>query len=421
MYTSQIEAMGNLFVNHNWNEVLSTEIPDTKIEYFYDTVFHILDTIAPMKEIKIARDEPPWMNGSIKTEIRKRNREYEKFKKSNKWRVLNKKCKQLIKTAKNNFSKNFVSNLRQSDPKTWMKNMKNLGQSTFEENTHWQFVDEEKDDLTLTNEIAEYFADISKNFVPVDETLLPIIPLGLEFISDVNCLPTEYEIYHLLKNSKKTCSVPRDIPVRIINEFLPELARPITNIYNQCITLGVFPTSWKTEYVNIIPKVYPPSGYGDLRNLSLTEFLSKRFEEFVLNGTPSIKGLMFYVEKFIDRNQFAVKGSSCSHALISIINFILKHTDDSDPPKAVTNLLADWSKAFNKVNHNIVMRILVFLGVPQWILRIILSYLKSRKMIVRFRGCLSKQQDIPGSVPQGTLLGVLYISCISTQLYFQMR
>ena len=150
-------------------------------------------------------------------------------------------------------------------------------------------------------------------FVPVDESLLPIFPLGLEFVSDVNCLPTEHEIYHLIKTSKKTCSVPRDIPIRILNEFLPELVRPITNIYNQCISLGTFPSSWKTEYVNIIPKVYPPTDYGDLRNLSLTEFLSKRFEALVLYGTPTIKGLLFYVEKYFDKNQFAVKGASCSH------------------------------------------------------------------------------------------------------------
>ena len=104
------------------------------------------------------------------------------------------------------------------------------------------------------------------------------------------------------------------------------------------------------------------------------------------------------------------------HALISIINFILKHTDDNEPTTAVTNVLADWSKAFNKVNHNIVMRILVFLGVPQWILRLILSYLKYRRMMVRFRGCLSNEKDIPGSAPQGTLFGVviylLYINPI---------
>ena len=63
------------------------------------------------------------------------------------------------------------------------------------------------------------------------------------------------------------------------------------------------------------------------------------------------------------------------------------------------------------------MRIVVFLAVPQWILRVILSYLELRTMIVRFRGCQSEEKLIPGSAPQGTLLGVilyiLYINPIS--------
>ena len=77
-------------------------------------------------------------------------------------------------------------------------------------------------------------------------------------------------------------------------------------------------------------------------------------------------------------------------------------------------LLADWSKAFNKVNHNIVMRILMALKVPQWLLRLLMSYLQNRKMILRFRNCTSDPKDLPGGCPQGTLIGViLYILYIN--------
>ena len=299
----------------------------------------------------------------------------------------------MIKKAKKNFSTNFISNLKQSDPRTWMQNMNKLGKSTQEQNnTTWQFVDEVKDNPTLTNEIANYLAEISSHFVPVDRSLLPIYPPGADFVSEVNCFPFEHEIFEILKASKKTSSVPRDLPMRMLKEFLPEFVQPMTNIFTQCVVLGIHPTSWKTEYVNVIPKVFPPQDYDDLRNLSLTEYFSKRFEEFILKGTASVNGLLFYIKKHIDKNQFAVEGASCSHALIIIIDFILKNTDRNSPPKAVVNLLADWSKAFNNVNHNIVMRILVFLGVPQWILRIVLSYLELRKMIVRFRGCQSQEK-----------------------------
>ena len=97
-----------------------------------------------------------------------------------------------------------------------------------------------------------------------------------------------------------------------------------------------------------------------------------------------------------------------------MIDFILSATDDPNNPTAVVNLLADWSKAFNKCNHNIIMRILTVMKEPKWLLRQLMSYLEERKMILRFRGCTADPRDMPGGMPQGTLLGViLYILYIN--------
>ena len=94
-------------------------------------------------------------------------------------------------------------------------------------------------------------------------------------------------------------------------------------------------------------------------SLLLVTKISKDFGRFLLNGTPSGKGLLHYVRKYIDPNQYALPGASCSHALIKLIDFILLNTDDSNKPHADVNLLADWSKVFNTCNHNIIMRILL--------------------------------------------------------------
>jgi hypothetical protein len=252
--------------------------------------------------------------------------------------------------------------------------------------------------------MADYFAKISNDFTPVDPSLLDIVPPGANFVSEVHCLPTEVEIFGILKAAKKTSSVPNDFPTTFVKEFLPFLAKPALIIFSNAVITGMYPTRWKTEYVTPHPKVLPPVSYGDLRNLSLTEFLNKSFERFLLRGTQHVRGLLYYITKHYDPGQYAVPGASCSHALISIVDFILKHTDNPNKPTAVINLLADWSKAFNKVNHNIIMRILIALKVPQWLLRLILSYLQNRKMILRFRNCCSDPQCLYGGCPQGTLV-----------------
>ena len=413
---SKLSALGKWIVQEDWHSLDSENDTNKKLDLFTNIVKTMLDEIAPTKTIKISCDDPAWMNARIKACIRKRNREYQKHRSSNKYNYLKKKCRKLCKTAKTDFANNFVTNLKDKDPKTWMAAMKKLGKANHEKEADtWHFENEVKNDQDLCEEIAEYFAEISGSFPPLDSTLIPFIPEPYTpFVSEVNCFPEDYEIYQLLKGSKKSASVPHDFPIPFLKEFLPELTKPINNIYCQAIASGIFPTRWKNEYVSPHPKILPPSSYKDLRNLSLTEFLSKSFERFILNGTSSVNGLLHYVRKYVDPKQFAVSGSSCSHALIQMIDFILHSTDDSSMPTAVINLLADWSKAFNKCNHNIMMRILTAMNIPMWLLRLLKSYLQNRKMILRFRGCCSDPKDMPGGMPQGTLLGViLYILYIN--------
>ena len=101
-----------------------------------------------------------------------------------------------------------------------------------------------------------------------------------------------------------------------------------------------------------------------------------------------------------------VKGSSISHYLIEIINFIL-HNQDFNLPVAVLACTIDFSKAFNRQNHNILVTKLSDLGVPGWLLNIIMGFLSDRFMMVRYGGETSGLKPLPGGGPQGTLLGLL--------------
>ena len=65
------------------------------------------------------------------------------------------------------------------------------------------------------------------------------------------------------------------------------------------------------------------------------------------------------------------------------------------------------SKAFNRVSHQRVIEDLYDMKVPGWLLLIIISYLTDRKMVLKFRGVLSAMRMLPGSSPQGTVLGVI--------------
>ena len=189
-----------------------------------------------------------------------------------------------------------------------------------------------------------------------------------------------------------------------MKEFSVELAKPAAEIMNSILRTGIYPEKWKMEYVTPIPKIHPPENEEDLRNISLTAFLSKIFEGFIL------KWLFPHILPFMDPGQMGgLKGCSTTHYLVNLFHFIYT-TGDMPPnlPHAVLLGLVDYSKAFNRIDHTNLIKILAEYKVPTWLLIICIGYLTNRRMIVRFKGKNSTERKMPGGGPQGTLLGVFF-------------
>ena len=116
--------------------------------------------------------------------------------------------------------------------------------------------------------------------------------------------------------------------------------------------------------------------------------------------------LLEYLQPHIDWGQYGgQKGNSVSHYLIDFINFI-SYNQDVKNIHAVLAVAVDFAKAFNRQNHNILIELLSELGVPGWLLHIVMGFLKNRHMEVYFKGEKSEKKYLPGGGPQGTILGM---------------
>ena len=116
---------------------------------------------------------------------------------------------------------------------------------------------------------------------------------------------------------------------------------------------------------------------------------------------------MNYIGDKLDQKQFGgLKGNSISHYMIELINFI-RYNQDYNLPVAILACAVDFSKAFNRQNHNILITTLSDMGVPGWLLNIIMGFLKERVMVVNYKGATAEAKKLPGGGPQGTLLGLL--------------
>ena len=125
---------------------------------------------------------------------------------------------------------------------------------------------------------------------------------------------------------------------------------------NKIVQSAKWPKQWRIEYITPIAKIPQPECEDDLRPIALTAFFSKVLEQFV------VMWLLEFIGEKIDFRQYGgIKGSSISHYLIELINFILYNQDDKDPT-AVLAYLKDFSKAFNRQDHNILITKLSDMG-----------------------------------------------------------
>ena len=187
--------------------------------------------------------------------------------------------------------------------------------------------------------IAEKFAEISNQYQPLrtQDVILPNESAPAPLFEP-------YQIYEKIKKmNKKASTIIGDIPWKIISEFSVELSEPLANIFNSATLEGIWPKSWKTEYVTPVPKVYPPQKVDDLRKITSTKNLSKVYEALL---SDTIIGDM---KLTADPAQFGnTKGLSTAHYLVQMLNKILTSLDinTDDQKMAVILQLIDWNKAF---------------------------------------------------------------------------
>ena len=251
--------------------------------------------------------------------------------------------------------------------------------------------------------IADHFTQISQEF-----RLLSLENLTPEIFSYINMADSSSsprlnaaEVYARIRKTKKPNSqVKGDLHPKLVKVYAETLAEPITQIYNNIVSTSVYPSLWKVEHQVPIPKQNMPETEEHLRNISKTPFFSKVFESFIGEW------LMNVIKPYFDPGQCGVKGSSITHYLIQFLHFVLSNLDERTP-HAVLAAYLDLSKAFNRVDHLLVIQDLYDMHTPPWLLRIMVSYLSGRKMILTYNGITSDERDLFAGGPQGAFLGGL--------------
>ena len=389
---SGIDKFGQEITTQKWDEVLQVESIDQKAENFHEIIRGILDKHLPEKSTTISSLDKKWMSSDLKALLRKKQREFVKNRKSNKWRKLKRKYKKLKKKTVRNFYSNFTNELKEVNPSM----AKRIG--AVDQMNGGETVVECLEGLSNNQGaqlIAEHFASVSNQYLPLDNKQLPCY-LPAEAPQQLS----EYQIYERIIKQKKTkTSLPIDIPYKLKKEFAPEIATPVADTVNECLMQQVFPDIWKNEWVTPAPKIANPKILSDLRKISCTSDYAKLFEGILKDWI-----LEDILDKF-DIGQYGGQGGvGTEHLLVCFVDRILYLLDRHRDKSAVIAAFVDWSAAFDRQDPTLAIKRFIEIGVRPSIIPILVSYLSGRRMKVKFNGEESDILTLIGGGPQGTLI-----------------
>ena len=246
---------------------------------------------------------------------------------------------------------------------------------------------------------------INKFFQSISNDLPPLQPASTTMALDV---PSQYIVsIESMESCLSQIKIhkapgPDGVPNWVLRDFAPVLAGPLASIVNASIRESFIPTIWKCADVLPLPKVTPPMEIEkDLRPISLTPAVSKAcMEHFIY------KWLWDCVKDKIDPCQFGgKKGSSTVYALIKLLHEWFTATDKLQT--IVDVILIDYAKAFDHLNHYIIIQKLTDMNVPPILTQWVTAFLTDRQQRVKIGPTTSTWLHINGGVPQGTKLGPL--------------
>ena len=395
--------MGRYLSSIDWTLTLSPlDTCENMWTVFHEVVHSGLDTIMPEKQIRIHPADAPWMNQKLKSLIFNRQKAFNAHGVHSPQFKYHRNCvNRERKVCRAKYYESNIKQLKGEAPRKWWNEVKRLsGIKSVGTNLSHQinvegFMNLPPHEQANTINTA-FLAPLAEYRIsePLERLPLEDPPKFLEV--------TEERVQEVLaKLNPHKAPGPDNLSNWIFKEYSYLLALPVMKIINASYYEQQLPTIWKKANVSPLPKKKPVTIFEKyIRPISLTPCISKVAEEFIVEDyvKPAILDI-------IDASQYgAIPNSSTTMALISMLHHWFINTDGNGA--TIRTILFDYRKAFDFIDHTILVKKLGNLNIPRSIINWIIDFLSHRTQRVKLAdSCFSEWGHVPSCVPQGTKLG----------------
>ena len=388
-YTNLNEAV------HRWEELL----------------MQVVNKHMPIRRKRVKQQSCPWMNANIHKLMKKRDKLKKracKEKDNNlmkQYRSLRNKVTGEIKKAKRKYYTDKLTT-EKNNTQVW-KTLKSLLPNKKPSNSVFQQENEQ-----LANNFNSFFSKVGKNLsesIPRKELnkrfpKSKLIEADFEFTA-----VSEKQILTELKRLKNKKSTGLDgISAVILKLASKEITPALTYIINRSIAERVFPSRWKVAKVIPLFKKGDKSLPDNYRPISLLPVVSKVLERVI----------HIQLSNHLKKYALLAQEQSGFRPLHSTQTTLVRVTDDwlnAMGRQCYTGVVfVDLRKAFDTVDHDVLLYKLESIGVGSSCIEWFKDYLRGRKIVTQINDSLSQEEDITHGVPQGSILGpllfVIYIN-----------